>query len=181
MNWSKLAFSNLVLIGLMTCMVLAPQIARADGLTGTQITETLFFNGSPSVGPTTVTIGPGPEFFESNGSGGFFSADFGDSTLTIQYVVSGLVTAGGDVLLTFQNLTPGAFAGVSELSNTFQDSPTISVANNTISWEWNPGLDVFSSPDFSATYQITSAPEPASLLLLGAGLLGLAVRRKIAH
>ena len=165
-----------VLTAIAICISLLSAIPASADLTGTQVTTTWFATGAPFYGPTTATIGPGIEFSVSNGND-TLNADFDANSLTIHFF-------GGDtfvqpLVLDFTSLTPGAFSGISTISDGFPSTNSISVANNTITWNWDSGGAFFRGPDYTATYAITSStPEPATFLLFTSGLLIPVLRRR---
>lgn len=147
------------------------------GLIGTSVIDTYFVNNggepSPFFGPSTQIIGPGIEFSFSE-SGDALESDFSDTSLTIHF--HGVTTAVAPLRSTFQSLTPGGFAGIAQLTDSFPATTTIGVSSNTIAWTWTGG-GPFTNPDFTATYAITSTtstiPEPGTAALPGLGLAAL--------
>jgi len=160
--------------------------ASADGLTGTTVVGQLYFSVDPhnyfdpangyvpsgfqnSAG-TTVVINGNPTF-GFNDSHNLDQANFTNNMLTI----SDKNAPGAGALNWEMIFTDSAFAKVSKVSDTFDngglscslvgDVLTITWAGDTFNGGWN----------FNAVFDIktTSVPEPSSLLLLGAGLLGL--------
>jgi len=169
-TWSKAFLFTLLL-------VFSVSTAQAS-LIGTSVLGNYFVTGqaSPYMGPSTQVIGGGTEFTFSNG-GATLDTDFSDTGLTIRFHATGGLLVS-DLTSTFQSLTPGAFAGITTITDTFPTTNSISVTANTITWRWIGG-GPFTNPDFTATYAITSAPEPGTvvLLALGFGVLGLARKR----
>jgi PEP-CTERM motif len=126
--------------------------------------------GFAALGPEATTAAftavSGPSSF---GSGGFFAASTGSGD-TVGISVSGVIS---DVLFLPVNYVSGA----SLSDSATWDNATIAslgLTPGTYTWTWGSGA----SAD-SFTVQIdASAPEPGSLALFGAGLIGLAALRR---
>jgi hypothetical protein len=171
---------------LLTALLTVATLASADGLTGTTVTGQFNIGGAPTnyfdpsngfvpsgfqndAGPT-VAINGNPTF-GFNDSFNFDQANFTDATLTI----SDLNAPFAGAIYWEMVFTDSAFAGasVSSVSDTFDNgglSFNLIGDNLTVTWV---GDTLRSDFDFSATYDITTAPEPSSLGLLGIGLLGV--------
>ncbi len=141
-----------------------------------------------STGPTTTIVDPGIEFDVSASPTNFATLDFTDSTLTLTKVIPSLSVIGGNEFV----FTDTAFSGltVTKTQDSFDnggvtaqlvgDTLTLTLAPTCIlgpgcSWTSLTETAQFS---FSGSSTPQSVPEPATLSLLGAGLLGMFMRRR---
>ncbi len=170
----------------VTVLLMVPTLASADGLTGTTVSGQFNIGGAPTnyfdpsngfvpsgfqndAGPTVVINGS--PTFGFNDSFNFDQANFTDTTLTI----SDLDQPSAGALNWEMVFTDSALAGasVSNVSDTFDNGGlTFNLVGDNLTVTW-VGDTLRSDFDFSATYDITTAPEPSSLGLLEIGLLGL--------
>jgi hypothetical protein len=176
----RIAFRALIMAAALLAYFCLPSIASADGVTFDLTNVTLsdgetasgsfvFDETTHAVSNVDITLSDGTVFLAANPGSGPMGSYLGSTLYQVVFVPSASSIGVGTPVLILYSVTegfPNLGAG-SEIPLSGGFSGEYACGNATCS---TPGAELL-----SLTGDVTNAPEPSSLLLLGLGLAGLMV------
>jgi hypothetical protein len=168
-----------------TCLALLAAGNANAGLLGASMSGAFGFQPDSVIsGGSTTVADPTVEFTVPGAAGAFVSADFSDAALSLLYFTGSNDALGINAFWEFTILDTGLFfASVSEIGDNYPLGMNfLGITGDGLGLRFE--FDNFghgSDETFGATYSIataTAVPAPATVALLGFGLLGLRLRRK---